>query len=240
MMSDNIDSLLTQLQNEVENSKRLGRMRLVDPSIVHDMLESVRAALPTTVERAKEIVATRSEILDKARKDAAAIVADAQQRAADSEAHANARVQDVVQHAKEKVLQMRAQGEQIVADAQAEAARLVSEHNITTMSREQAESMLRQARDAAESMESDSRLRAEQVIADAQNYSEELLRRTDEWGMQYTGNVRSVVEEIVNEAEETLAASLTDVRNTQKRLQATLTRTSSAPEFRAPEEPSLR
>jgi len=239
MSSDNVDTLLTQLQEEVENGKKFGRMRLVDPAVLQDLLESVRASMPNTIERAKEIVAKRGEILDQARKDAAAIVADAQHKADESEAGAAARVQEVVQRAKERVLQMRAQGEQIVADAQAEAVRLVSEHSITVIAQGQAEQMQRQARETAEQVENDSRQHAEQVIADAQSYSEELQRRTEEWGMQYTGGVRSVVEEIVGEAEEVLAASLTDVRNTQKRLQTTLSKSGAAPEFHAPAEPSL-
>ena len=239
MSSDNVDSLLTQLHNEVENGKKFGRLRLVDPAVMQDLLESVRASMPNTIERAKEIVAKRGEILDQARKDAAAILADAQQKAAEGEASANARIQDAVQRAKERVMQARDTAEQTVADAQSEAMRLISEHSITVMAREQADQMLRQAREAAEKVENDSRQHAEQVIADAQGYSEELQRRTEEWGMQYTGGVRSVVEEIVGEAEEILAASLTDVRNTQKRLQTTLSKSSEAPEFRAPAEPSL-
>jgi len=239
MATDNVDTLLTQLQEEVENGKKFGRLRLVDPAVMQELLDSVRDSMPNTIERAKEIVAKRGEILDQARGDAAAIVADAQHRADESEADAAARVQEVVQRAKERVLQMRAQGEQIVADAQAEAARLVSDHSITVMAREQADSMLRQARETAEQVENDSRQRAEQVISDAQSYSEELQRRTEEWGMQYTGGVRAVVEEIVGETEEILAASLTDIRSTQKRLQTTLSKSATAPEFHAPAEPGL-
>ncbi len=239
MSSDNIDVLLTQLQDEIENSKKFGRMRLVDPHVMQDMLESVRAAMPNTIERAKEIVAKRGEILEIARQDASSIVSDAQQKAAESEATANARVQTVVQNAKERVLQMRAQGEQIVADAQAEAEQLVSEHSITVVAQEQANMMMRQTREAAENLENESRMHAEQIVVDAQNYSQELLRRTEEWGMQYTGGVRSVVEEIVSEAEEILAASLTDIRNTQKRLQTTMNKPTAAPEFIAPDAPEF-
>ena len=239
MSSDNVDTLLTQVQEEVENGKRFGRLRLVDPAVMQDLLESARASMPNTIERAKEIVAKRGEILDQARKDAAAIIADAQQKAAEGEAGANARIQDAVQRAKERVMQARDTAEQTVADAQSEAMRLISEHNITVMAQEQAGQMLRQARDAAEKVENDSRQHAEQVVAEAQSYSEELLRRTEEWGMQYTGGVRSVVEEIVGEAEEILAASLTDIRSTQKRLQTTLSKSAAAPEFHAPPDPDF-
>ena len=239
MSSDNVDALLTQVQEEIENGRKFGNKRLVDPVQMQELLESARAAMPNTIERAKEIVARRGEILDQARNDASAIVSDAQQKAAESEANANARVQEVVQHAKERVLQMRAQGEQIVSDAQAEAMRLISEHSVTVVAQEQAERMLRQAREAAEQVESDSRQHAEQMITDAQDYSDELRRRTQEWSMQYTGGVRAVVEEIVGEAEEILATSLTDVRNTQKQLQTTLSKSMVAPEFHAPKEPGV-
>ena len=239
MSTDNVDTLLTQVQDEVENGKKFGRLRLVDPAVLQDLLESVRASMPNTIERAKEIVAKRGEILDQARKDAAAIIADAQQKAAEGEASANARIQDAVQRAKERVMQARDTAEQTVADAQSEAMRLISEHSITVMAQEQAGQMMRQAREAAEKVENDSRQQAERVIADAQGYSEELQRRTEEWGLQYTGGVRAVVEEIVGEAEEILATSLTDVRNTQKRLQTTLSKSSSVPEFHAPAEPGF-
>ncbi|MDR2687860.1 MAG: hypothetical protein LBB75_08910 [Oscillospiraceae bacterium] len=257
MSTDNVDSLLTQLHNEVETGKKFGRLRLVDPAVMQDLLESVRASMPNTIERAKEIVARRAEILDQAQQKAAAvadqarqnlaeseatgaaIVAEAQQKADESEASANARIQDAVQRAKQSVLQKRTEGEQIVAEAHEEAVRLVSEHSITVVAQEQAEQMLRQAREAAEQVELDSRQQAEQRIAQARDYHGEMTRATQEWGVQYTAGVRSVVEEIVGESEEILSASLTDIRNTQKRLQTTLSKSAGAPEFRGPEEPSL-
>ncbi|MCL1952543.1 MAG: hypothetical protein FWF60_06910 [Oscillospiraceae bacterium] len=239
MSSDNVDALLMQVREEVENGRKFGNRRLVDPAVMQDLLESVRAAMPNTIERAKEIVAKRGEILDQARKDAAAIIADAQQKAAEGEASANARIQDAVQRAKERVMQARDTAEQTVADAQSEAMRLISEHSVTVMAREQSEQMLRQAREAAEKVENDSRQRAEQAIAEAQGYGEALQRRTEEWAMQYTAGVRSVTEDIVGEVEETLANALTDVRNTQKRLQTTLGKPPAAPEIHAPAEPDL-
>ena len=99
--------------------------------------------------------------------------------------------------------------------------------------------MLREAREAAEQVENESRQQAEQCVAEAREYSEEMRRRTEEWGMQYTAGVRAMVEEIVGESEEILAASLTDIRNTQQRLQTTLSKSAPAAEFRAPSEPSL-
>jgi len=238
-MSDNVDSLLTQMQDEIESAKKLGRLRLVDPQVLNDLLESVRAAMPNTVERAKEIVAKRSDILEAARGDAERIVENARQRAADSEASANARVQEVVQSAKERVMQMRAQGEQIVADAQAEAERLVEINEITRNASARADDMLRTARADAESLETETRRNCEQAIGEANDYSRDLQRRTEEWGMQYTGSVRAVVEEIVNEAEEILASSLTDIRSTQKRLQTSMTKTAIPPEFYGVDEPEL-
>ncbi|MDR0530748.1 MAG: hypothetical protein LBG83_01605 [Oscillospiraceae bacterium] len=236
-MSDNVDSLLTQIQERIEGGKRFGRLRMVDPQELQDLLESVRAAMPNTIERAREIVAKRTEIIEGAREDAEGTLADARQKSAELEASTNARVQEVVQHAKERVLQMRAQGEQIVEAAKAEAARLVEQHTITLGAQEQAEQMLRQARAAAEKIELESRQQCEQAISSAQGYSQDLLRRTEDWGMQYTEGVRSVVEEIVNEAEEILASSLTEIRGTKKRLQVTMTKSAKPPEFYPPEEP---
>ena len=238
-MSDNVDTLLTQIQEQIDGGKKLGRLRMVDPQELQDLLESVRAALPNTIERAKEIVADRAGILERARNEADMTVSEAQRRAADTEADAEARVAVIVQNARDRVLQHRAEGEQIMEDAQAEAARLVAEHTITQNAREQAEQMLRQTRAAADKLDGESRQRAQQLIDEAQGYSQELRRRAEEWGMQYTTGVRTVVEEIVNEAEEILASSLTHVRSTQKRLQTTMSKSAAPPAFNAPEEPRV-
>jgi len=238
-MTDNVDSLMLQIQEHIDSGKKFGRLRMVDPQMLQDLLESMRAALPNTIDRAKEIVAKRSEILDSARKDAEATVNDARQRAAETEATTNARVQEVLQRAKEHVLQMRAQGEQIVEDAHKEAEHLVEEHSIVVTAREQSEQMLRQARAAAEQIESDSRQQSELAIDQAQEYSRELLQRTEDWGKQYTTGVRTVVEEIIQEAEEILANSLTDIRSTKKRLQMGMTKSAEPPEFYPPQEPAL-
>jgi len=238
-MSDNVDALMMQIQEHIDSGKKFGRLRMVDPQLLQDLLESVRAALPNTIDRAKEIVAKRSDILDSARKDAESMKNDARQHAAETEATANARVQEVLQRAKEHVLQMRAQGDQIVEDARREAERLVEEHAIVVTAREQAEQMLRQARDAAEQIEADSRRQSEETVGQAQDYSRDLLQRTEDWGKQYTDGVRTVVEEIVNETEEILANSLTDVRGTKKRLQAGMSKAADPPEFYAPQEPQL-
>ena len=238
-MSDNVDSLMLQIQEHIDSGRKIGRQRLVDPQLLQDLLESIRAALPNTIDRAKEIVAKRADILDTARKDAEGAMNDARQRAAESEATSNARVQEVLQRAKDHVTQMRLQGERIVEDAHRDAERLVEEHAIVITAREQSEQMLREARAAAEQIEADSRQHSEQTIGQAQEYSRELLQRAEEWGRQYTTGVRTVVEEIVNEAEEILANSLTDIRGTKKRLQVGLTKSAEPPEFYAPQEPSL-
>ena len=238
-MSDNVDALMMQIQEHIDSGKKFGRLRMVDPQLLQDLLESVRAALPNTIDRAKEIVAKRSDILDSARRDAESTMNDARQRAAENEATANARVQEVLQRAKEHVVQMRAQGDQIVEDAHREAERLVEEHTIVVTAREQSEQMLRQARDAAEQIEAESRRQSEEIVGQAQDYSRGLLQRTEEWGKQYTDGVRAVVEEIVNETEEILANSLTEVRGTKKRLQVGMTKAAEPPEFYAPQEPDL-
>ncbi|MDR2752934.1 MAG: hypothetical protein LBB50_01335 [Oscillospiraceae bacterium] len=238
-MSDNVDSLLTELQDYVEGRKGVGNWRFVDLPTLQDALESVRAAMPNTVERAKEIVAKRTEILDKARADADKITEDAKQKATATETSTDARVQEVVERAKERVSQMRERGEQIISDANAEAKQLIDAHTITRVAQQQADALLQQAKATAEHLEQESRRHAEQVVNEANNYSQNLLHRAEEWGIQHTTSVRTVVAEIVNEAEEILAKSLTDIHDTQKRLQATMTRPVQTSEFYAPEEPSF-
>ncbi len=236
-MSDNIDSLLSQMQELLDNAKGLGRSRLVDAQTFQDLIDSIRTAMPNVVDRAKEIVAQRADILEKARAEADAKLSDVRQRTEDLEAHTNERVHEVVQHAKERVIQARAQGEQIIAEAQNHAAKLVEEHTITIAAQERAGQMERQARANAEKIESEARQQAEHMIAQAQEYSRDLQGRTEDWGIQYTTGVRNVVEEIVNEAEDILASSLTDIRATKKRLQVTMAKSAKAPELQEPMEP---
>lgn len=239
MASDNVDVLLTQLQDEIESGKKLGRLRLLDPQVLQDLIDSVRAAMPNTVERAREIVAKRNDILDTARADAEHIVEDARQRAEEAKANADARVQEAIKRAKERVLQLRDQGEQMLADAQAEAAQLVEASEITRSAQAQAEEMLRRARAAAEEIETNSRSHCEQMIMESNDYSRKMLSRTEEWALQYRESVRGIVEEIVNGAEDILASSLTDIRSTQKRLQSSMTKSATPPEFYAPDVPAL-
>ena len=236
-MSDNIDSLLAQMQELLDNAKGLGRSRLVDQQTFQDLIESIRTSMPNVVESAKNIVAQRGDILEKAHAEAEEKLSGAQRRADELEQHTNERVHEVVQHAKERVIQSRAQGEQIVAEAQNQAAKLVEEHTITVAAQERAGQMERQARANAEKIESEARLQAEHMIAQAQEYSHDLQRRTEDWGIQYTTGVRSVVEEIVNEAEDILASSLTDIRATKKRLQVTMAKSAKAPDLQEPMEP---
>ncbi|MDR2525300.1 MAG: hypothetical protein LBC83_03780 [Oscillospiraceae bacterium] len=236
-MSDNVDAMLAQMQELLDNGKKIGRSRIIDGLAFQDLIESLHAAMPNVVERAKEVVAQRADILEKARLDAEARTTEAQQRADELQTHTNDRVNEVVQHAKERVVQARAQGEQIVAEAQIQAAKLVEEHTITIAAQERAAQMERQARSNAERIETEARQQAEHMLAQAQEYSRELQQRTENWGMQYTTGVRGVVEEIVNEAEDILASSLTDIRNTKKRLQASMAKSAKAPDLIEPMEP---
>jgi len=128
-------------------------------------------------------------------------------------------------------MSLRAQGEQHIADAKAEAERLLAGHEITQNAKVQAEQLLHNTRAQAEQEKADARARADKTIADANAYSNEQIRRTQEWGQQYTGSVSGVVQEIVNEAEEILARSLEDVRATQKRLQTSMMKSAVPPDF---------
>jgi len=228
---DNIDLMFTQIQDEIDSSTKLGRSRLVDPKVMHDMIEAVRAQMPTVIERAKEIVAKRNEILESARAEAESLREQANQSIAQREAAFQERLQDATQKHKEHAMNLRAQGEQHLADAQAEAERLLAGHEITKNAKAQAEQLLHNTRAQAEQEKADTRRRAEKVIADANTYSNEQIRRTQEWGQQYTGSVSGVVQEIVNEAEEILARSLEDVRATQKRLQTSMMKSAVPPDF---------
>ncbi|MCL2195163.1 MAG: hypothetical protein FWB76_04345 [Oscillospiraceae bacterium] len=228
---DNIDLMFTQIQDEIDSSTKLGRSRLVDPKIMHDMIESVRAQLPTVIERAKEIVAKRNEILENARAEADALREQTHQSIAQREATFQEQIQEATQKHKEHAMSLRAQGEQHIADAKAEAERLLAGHEITQNAKVQAEQLLHNTRAQAEQEKADARARADKTIADANAYSNEQIRRTQEWGQQYTGSVSGVVQEIVNEAEEILARSLEDVRATQKRLQTSMMKSAVPPDF---------
>ena len=237
-MPDNVDSLLMQLRDEIENGKKLPGRRIVDPLLLEDIIDSVRKSMPATVEQSRKIVADRNAILAQAHEEERRIVARAKQEAEENEVRANKRVQEVVETAKKRVYDMRAESERILAEARAEAALMIESSEITRAAHAHAEEMLRRAHAAAEEFEIESRRASEQAVHDAKAYSNELLCRSEEWAIQYTEGVRAVVGQIVGEAEETLSRSLSDVRNTQKQLQAAVTKAAQPPAFDAPEEPA--
>lgn len=78
-----VEELINELQAIMEESKAVpltGGKSLVDTEQVMDILDEIRDSLPSEVRQAKNIVADRSEIIAEAKKEAEAIVRDAEEK----------------------------------------------------------------------------------------------------------------------------------------------------------------
>ncbi|MDR2646785.1 MAG: hypothetical protein LBB67_01470 [Oscillospiraceae bacterium] len=219
-MADQADTLLLQIQEQIENGKKLAKLRIVNPEILGDLLESLRASLPGVIEEAKKIVAERGKLLTDARTQAERLVQEAQDRADQIETHANNKVHEVVAQAKEHVMQSHQQSANIIAQAEAQAVQLVQEHVITQSARESAEQILQQARAAAEEIERETRARCDQHQSEVQAYCQNLQQQVETAASQRWTYVVDRTLEFLGETEGILESNLTDVRNMKKRLQA--------------------
>ena len=79
----NIDSLLEQIENILDSGTKitLSKKTAVNAEEIHESVAQLREIIPEEVDQAKSITANRSEIIEKAKSDAAASVARAQEKA---------------------------------------------------------------------------------------------------------------------------------------------------------------
>ncbi len=78
-----VEELINELQAIMEEAKAVpltGGKSLVDTEQVMDILDEIRDSLPSEVRQAKNIVADRGQIITEAKKEAEAILRDAEER----------------------------------------------------------------------------------------------------------------------------------------------------------------
>ncbi len=78
-----VEELINELQSIMEEAKAVpltGGKSLVDTEQVMDILDEIRDSLPSEVRQAKNIVADRGQIIAEAKKEAEAIIRDAEER----------------------------------------------------------------------------------------------------------------------------------------------------------------
>ncbi|MBE6733994.1 MAG: ATPase [Ruminococcaceae bacterium] len=78
-----VEELINELQGIMEEAKAVpltGGKALIDTETVMDILDEIRDSLPSEVRQAKNIVADRGQIIAEAKKEAEAIVREAEQR----------------------------------------------------------------------------------------------------------------------------------------------------------------
>lgn len=82
-MSMNIEEILEQLDDMLDTAWNMplsGGKVVVDGDRVRDLLDSIRANLPSEIRQARAIVKDRADIVDTAKKEAEAIIRNAEER----------------------------------------------------------------------------------------------------------------------------------------------------------------
>ena len=82
-MSKNVEEILEQLEDMLDTAWAMplsGGKVVVDGDRVRDLLDSIRANLPSEIRQARAIVKDRADIVDTAKKEAEAIIRNAEER----------------------------------------------------------------------------------------------------------------------------------------------------------------
>lgn len=106
-MSMNIEEILEQLDDMLDTAWAMplsGGKVVVDGDRVRDLLDAIRAALPSEIRQARAIVKDRSDIVDTAKKEAESIIRNAEDRRNQILSH-----EEIVVQAQEKANEIHAQ-----------------------------------------------------------------------------------------------------------------------------------
>ena len=106
-MSRNIEEILEQLDDMLDAAWAMplsGGKVVVDGERVRELLESIRAHLPSEIRQARAIVNDRADIIDTAKKEAEAIIRNAEERRNQILSH-----EEIVVQAQEKANEIHAQ-----------------------------------------------------------------------------------------------------------------------------------
>lgn len=106
-MSKNIEEILEQLEDMLDTAWAMplsGGKVVVDGEGVRELLDAIRAHLPSEIRQARAIVNDRAEIVDTAKKEAEAIIRNAEERRNQILSH-----EEIVVQAQEKANEIHAQ-----------------------------------------------------------------------------------------------------------------------------------
>lgn len=106
-MSMNIEEILEQLDDMLDTAWAMplsGGKVVVDGDRVRDLLDAIRAALPSEIRQARAIVKDRADIVDTAKKEAESIIRNAEDRRNQILSH-----EEIVVQAQEKANEVHAQ-----------------------------------------------------------------------------------------------------------------------------------
>ena len=106
-MGMNIEEILEQLDDMLDTAWAMplsGGKVVVDGDRVRDLLDAIRASLPSEIRQAKAIVKDRAEIVDTAKKEAEDIIRNAEERRNQILSH-----EEIVVQAQEKANEIHAQ-----------------------------------------------------------------------------------------------------------------------------------
>lgn len=161
--------LIDRLEEMVGEARRLpiGTGVVMDRRRLLDLVDQLRAAVPSEVKEARDIIARRDEVLSSAEEEARIRIARA-----DEEVERRLSETEIVRAA-----EMRAQ--LLVQEAEAKAERL-----------------LREAQADAQSRLAEAEKVAAQQMDDADRYALEMLRRLEEQLQTFIGSVRSGIDSL--------------------------------------------
>lgn len=106
-MSKNIDDILEQLDDMLDAAWAMplsGGKIVVDGEKIRDMMDDIRANLPSEIRQAKAIVADRNDIVNTAKKEAESIIRNAEERRNQILSH-----EEIVVQAQERANEIQAQ-----------------------------------------------------------------------------------------------------------------------------------
>jgi vacuolar-type H+-ATPase subunit H len=166
-MSVDIQHLIDSLEELVADSRRLpiGGGVMLDRARILDLIDQMRAAVPSDIREARQVLQRREETLNTARAEAQQIIDDAQRSAQEM----------LTEHALTRSAE--AQAQEITRQAQQRATQIVRE------AEERAQARLQQAENAAT-----------QQMNEADRYALELLRRLEAQLNSFQTSVRNGIQ----------------------------------------------
>lgn len=152
-MSKNIDDILEQLDDMLDAAWAMplsGGKVVVDGDKVRDLLDSVRANLPSEIRQARAIVNDRTEIVNTAKKEAEAIIRNAEERRNQILSH-----EEIVVQAQERANEIHAQTQKRARDMRRTAQEYAEE--VLRRTEENLTQQVNQVRQARVSLRSNSK-----------------------------------------------------------------------------------